>query len=101
MKKYIIALSAVLLSIGQAEEITKNYPCTETKRLFNWIGEEYEEKLFIVFQQDNSKEAIALTINTETKTWTLVEYNSKKGCMIGSGSDYRINIRNTAPRSNS
>ena len=89
MKNLLISL-CLISPIAYSEEVYKPVDCYPIKKLFDTIQEKYDEKLYMVFDTEDKNIKIALTINQETKNWTLVEYSRTTGCIIGTGRSFKI-----------
>ena len=90
MKKIILSLLLTISTIACSEERNKPVICLDTKEMFDAIFEEYRETILMVFDQDEFTTKIVLTVNSSAKTWSLVEYNTEKACLLGSGKNYKI-----------
>jgi predicted ATP-grasp superfamily ATP-dependent carboligase len=91
MKKLILLLLVAFSITACSQELNKPVLCLETKEMFDSIFEDYKETLLMVFDQDTFPDnKIALTVNTKSKTWSLIEYNSSLACLLGSGVDYKV-----------
>ena len=88
MKNLLISL-CLISPIAYSEEVYKPVDCYPIKKLFDTIKEKYDEKLYMILDTEDNNIKIALTINQETKNWTLVEYSRTIGCIIGTGNSYK------------
>ena len=89
MKK-IILLLLLVVTTACSQETNKPVICLDTKEMFDSIFDEYGETLLMSFDQDTFPNKIVLTVNSKTKTWSIVEYNTDVACLLGSGLNYRI-----------
>jgi hypothetical protein len=91
MKKFILSL---LLSVSTVacsqQENAKPVLCMDTKEMFDAIFEKYNESILMVLDQDSFPNKIVLTVNHNTKTWSLVEYSTEIACLLGAGNNYKI-----------
>jgi hypothetical protein len=62
----------------------------DTKEMFDAIFEKYNESILMVLDQDSFPNKIVLTVNHNTKTWSLVEYSTEIACLLGAGNNYKI-----------
>lgn len=68
------------------KQMSKNVECANAKRLFSaLINEEYQEKLFWMGNDADSK--YALLVNSKTKAWTFLQYDGTNACILGVGVD--------------
>jgi len=89
MKKLLILL-CLFASIAHGEQVSKPVECFPVRKLFDMIQQKYDEKLFMIFDLEDKDVKIALTLNSSTKSWTLVEYSRTIGCIIGTGESYKM-----------
>jgi hypothetical protein len=95
MKKIIAIFLLLVVCSVDGEEFKKPIQCTDAAKAFKNIREQFKEYPFILFKQDDAKTDIVLTINEQTKTWSLIEYNKTAACLLGSGSSFTIGDLNT------
>ena len=70
--------------------IDKPVVCASTQVVISTIYEEYKEVPIWGSQLGDSK--IALMVNTETQTWTIIQWNKDVGCVIETGKDFFIRL---------
>ena len=90
MKKIIIALfmcMAIPLYSQTIDlfELNKPMRCTEVQKLINHLAEAYGEKITWVGKEGNTGTYIALYKNDSTGTWTMIQYDTRTGCVLGAG----------------
>lgn len=91
MKKLILSLLLATSLTACSQEANKPVVCLDTKEMFDSIFEEYNESILMIFDQDAYPDnKIALTVNSKSKTWSLVEFNTNVACLLGAGLDYKI-----------
>lgn len=73
-----------------SRESSKPVICLDSKEMFESIFEEYQESILMSFEPDTENTKIVLTVNSKTKTWSIVEYNLETACLLGSGNNYKI-----------
>ena len=83
MKRLIILLLGFSSLVSNAEEFAKSIVCSDLKSVIEYVSSEFVEVPFWVGKDENSK--YVLMVNTSTKTWTMIEYDDKVACIIGSG----------------
>lgn len=83
-------LFCLINSVANAQPVQheKIVLCDKTAEMFEALGKQYQE--VPVWGGKNSEQGLnfALMLNTETKTWTLVQFNTKTACILGIGDDY-------------
>jgi len=67
----------------------KPVPCKDTKSLAEEIANKYGEEP--VWQGDDTEgdSKYTITYNRKTKTWTMIQYNDEKACILGFGSNVK------------
>jgi hypothetical protein len=100
MKKMVTGLLlclTVAISHGQETNLDnikfidarKPIKCAETKALLMGLHKIYGEKILRIGSNDlasaENPTLIAILENTKTKSWTIVEYDAKYACVLGSG----------------
>lgn len=91
MRYIVLATCLFLTSSVFSQEKTKQIVCIDVKKAFEILKQEYDESIFLILEQDGSATTnIALTMNPATKSWSLVEFDDKKGCLLGGGADFKV-----------
>jgi len=93
MRKLIMAfLLSSVFSISNAgniyptpREIPIAVQCADTQPLLDYLAIEYGEKMVWVGKTLQYESYIALYKNIETGTWTMVQYDGRIACVLGSG----------------
>lgn len=100
MKKMVTGLLmclTVAISNGQTLDIEnikfidakKPIKCADTRTLLMGLDKLFGEKILRIAPNqlalDGKPTLIALLENSETRTWTIVEYDAKFACVLGSG----------------
>ena len=81
--------SVMLTSAVFAQPITIQKPveCVDTETLFRGlIGSDYNENpIWLGTQPGAGLPKYTLFVNEKTKTWTLIQFNDKISCVLGTG----------------
>jgi len=84
----LILLSALLIGTTafsqEAFNLTKQVKCGNAEFVMNHFADNYGE-FPIWVGRTNSNTYMTLMFNKEKRTWTIVEYEAKIACVIGSG----------------
>jgi hypothetical protein len=84
-----IGLGLVLTGAVFAQSVTmqKSVECAETETVFRGlIGSDYKEKpIWLGIESGANVSKYSLFVNEETKSWTLIQFNEKISCVIGTG----------------
>ena len=93
--KNILLFLAFLLAFGSAsaEEfvIKKEVLCDKTDVLIPILkGKDFEEVPIWFGKGDAKAPNYSLFVNSETKTWTFIQFNKEFACVLGSGESFNI-----------
>jgi hypothetical protein len=69
--------------------VNRSMKCGDAQRLMNDMFEQYGEKLVWSAKSEHNESYFGILKNVETGTWTLIQFDSKIGCVVGSGSQGR------------
>ena len=79
----------LVLGIAVAQSITVQKPveCVDTATLLQGLsGSDYKEKpMWLGVESGASLPKYSLFVNDETKTWTLIQFDEKIACVLGTG----------------
>ena len=93
--KYL-GLSAFLFCLShsvanaQPVKIEKTVVCDKTATVFLALEEKFQEMPVWGGKTSQDKSNYALMLNSETKTWTLVQFNADTACVLGTGNGYVV-----------
>jgi hypothetical protein len=90
MKNAAVALLFCLISsIAHAQEIidlTKPMKCSDAQVVMNYFVDTHKETPVWVGKSVYNTH-ITLLINKETRSWTMIEYDTRLACVLGAGED--------------
>ena len=90
MKSIVMAfLFCFISSIANAQEIidlNKPMKCSEAQNVMNYFTSNHKETPVWVGKTVHGS-YITLLANKETRSWTIVEYDSKIACVLGAGEE--------------
>jgi hypothetical protein len=90
MKNTAVALLFCLISsIAHAQEIidlTKPMKCSDAQSVMNYFVDTHKETPVWVGKSVHNTH-ITLLINRETRSWTMIEYDTRLACVLGAGED--------------
>ena len=89
MRKIILGLAFLLTNTAFAQDseifdLVKPMKCSHAESVMNFFTEKFKEKPLWV-GKTNTDTHIVLLVNKETKTWTMIEYDSRIACVLGAG----------------
>ena len=73
---------------AQPVRIEKTVVCDKTATVFAALEEKFQEMPVWGGNNSRSNANYALMLNPETKTWTLVQFNTETACILGMGNNY-------------
>jgi hypothetical protein len=59
--------------------------CADVQELVNDLTENYGEKMIWTGKDTSTATYISIYKNEKTGSWTLIQYDSKVGCVLGAG----------------
>jgi len=68
-------------------EIDKPVTCSDPKTVIEGLSDQYQEQPFWSGRGRESK--YVLLVNSKTGSWSMVEYNDKIACIVGTGKSAR------------
>ena len=87
--KYLLLLVVSVIGIVAAQPVTVQQPvdCVNTETLFQGlIGSDYKEKpIWLGIEPGATLSKYSLFVNEQTKTWTLIQFDAKMACVLGTG----------------
>jgi hypothetical protein len=90
MRKIVMAfLFCLTSSIANAQEIidlTKPMKCSDAQSVMNYFVDIHKEKPIWVGKSVHNTH-ITLMMNKQTRSWTMIEYDTKIACVLGAGED--------------
>ena len=90
MKNVSVALLFCLISsIAHAQEIidlTKTMKCSDAQSVMNYFVDIHKETPVWVGKSVHNTH-ITLMMNKQTRSWTMIEYDTKIACVLGAGED--------------
>ena len=89
--KYFLFIILVLSSVVMAQPIIIQKPvtCVDTKTLLQGlIGSNYKETpAWLGIEPGAEVPKYSVFVNQQTKTWTIIQFNDKIACVLGTGTD--------------
>jgi hypothetical protein len=90
MKKVSVAsLFCLISSIAHAQEIidlTKTMKCSDAQSVMNYFVDTHKETPIWVGKSVHNTH-ITLMMNKQTRSWTMIEYDTRIACVLGAGED--------------
>ena len=95
--KFIIASIALVSATAFAEpkEVQQTVVCDNASDMLPYLEKEHgEQPIFIGIQtaKDNSETYVAVLVNTETQSWTVVVYDAQAACLLEAGEGFKYKM---------
>ena len=93
MKQFLIFLTSLLIGTVWAQPITtkKEVYCDKTDTIISILkGKDFEEVPIWLGKSDENTPNYSLFVNTETRSWTIIQFNNNLACVLGAGESYQI-----------
>jgi hypothetical protein len=89
MKYYFLLPVMLVLGLAVAQSVTVQKPikCADTATLLRGLsGSDYKEKpIWWGIEPGATVSRYSLFVNEETKSWTLIQFDDKIACVLGTG----------------
>jgi hypothetical protein len=89
--KYLLGLILFISSVVVAQPIVIQKPvtCTETKMLLQGLtSSDYKETpAWLGIEPGAEVSKYSVFVNQKTKTWTIIQFNDKIACVLGTGTE--------------
>ena len=89
MKYYFLLPIMLVLGLAVAQSVTVQKPieCADTATLLRGLsGSDYKEKpIWWGIEPGATVSRYSLFVNEETKSWTLIQFDEKIACVLGTG----------------
>ena len=89
MKKLLLLLMFTTPVFAQQEievfELNRPMKCAKVEEIMFFINENFGETMSWVGKDENNSSFLSIYRNKDTGTWSLIQYDSKVGCFLGSG----------------
>lgn len=97
MKYFKLVALCLLPLCSHAQDVkksTKEIICAEMKWLVNTLTHDYGEIPVFGGVDADAKSNYVLTVNPKTGSWTMVQFNSGTGCVVGTGDGTKVDLKN-------
>jgi hypothetical protein len=83
---FLFCLLSPIANAQQIIDLTKTMKCSDAQIVMNYFADTHKETPVWVGRTVHNTH-IALLANKETRSWTMVEYDSKLACVLGAGDE--------------
>ena len=90
--KYIFAALVLISSVAHAQlqEYERKFTCGKTQFVISALTKTAQEKPIWVGTDPETKTQTMILQNTQTLTWTVVQYDQSMACVLQSGEGFQI-----------
>jgi hypothetical protein len=92
---FLFCLTSSIANAQEVIELTKGMKCSNAEFLMNYFVTEHKETPIWVGKTGFNTN-ITLLVNKEKRSWTMIEYDARIACVIGTGetsSDPNLSVR--------
>ena len=82
----LFCLTSLIANAQNIIDLTKPLKCSDAQTVMNYFTDVFKETPVWVGKTVHNTH-ITLLANRETKSWTLIEYDSKLACVLGAGEE--------------
>jgi hypothetical protein len=86
----ILALTALAAQSQGIREIKRTIQCSDFKTMAANLAHEYKEQVIWVGRVEENSTNVALLVNKETSTWTVIQYDGKTACVLSAGDGWAL-----------
>lgn len=88
---FAVAITLATSVYAEPREINKTVMCDNATDMLPLFKSEYgEEPMWVGIVADDAK--VALVVNSETRTWSIVMFNDDAACLLESGEDFKYTM---------
>ena len=89
-----IAMTVCTSALAVKVDVEKKVVCDEAKIMLPHFGDEYQEEVFWIgnTKSGNDPAWVAVVLNKETQTWSVVMYNRDVACLLESGTGFKFKL---------
>lgn len=90
--KYIFVALGLICSVAHAQlsEYERRFTCGETRFVINALTKTAQEKPIWSGLDPATQTQTIVLVNTNTLTWTVVQYDQTMACVLHSGTGFKI-----------
>lgn len=83
---FLFCLASSIANAQQIIDLTKPMKCSDAQTVMNYFTDTHKESPVWVGKTVHGTH-IALLANKETRSWTMIEYDTKLACVLGAGEE--------------
>ena len=82
----LFCLTSLIANAQNIIDLTKSLKCSDAQTVMNYFTDVFKETPVWVGRTVHNTH-ITLLANRETKSWTMIEYDTKLACVLGAGEE--------------
>ena len=82
----LFCLTSLIANAQNIIDLTKTLKCSDAQTVMNYFTDVFKETPVWVGRTVHNTH-ITLLANRETKSWTMIEYDTKLACVLGAGEE--------------
>ena len=82
----LFCLTSLIANAQNIIDLTKSLKCSDAQTVMNYFTDVFKETPVWVGKTVHNTH-ITLLANRETKSWTMIEYDTKLACVLGAGEE--------------
>lgn len=83
---FLFCLISTIANAQNIIDLTKSLKCSDAQTVMNYFTDVFKETPVWVGRTVHNTH-ITLLANRETKSWTMIEYDTKLACVLGAGEE--------------
>jgi len=83
----VFSFSSIAMEPSQVFTLNKPMKCAPAQAVFEEFSQLFGEKPLWAGKEENTTSYITLLSNKDTGSWTLVQYDSRTACVLGTGTN--------------
>jgi hypothetical protein len=83
---FLFCLTSSIVNAQEIIDLTKPMKCSDAQSVMNYFTDTHKETPVWVGKTVHNTH-ITLLANKETRSWTMIEYDSRIACVLGAGED--------------
>lgn len=97
---FLFCLTSSIANAQEIIDLTKQMKCSDAQTVMNYFADTHKEAPVWVGRTVHNTH-IALLANKETRSWTMIEYDTKLACVLGAGEEKSSSDPNIGVKLNS
>ena len=83
---FLFCLTSSIANAQEIMDLTKPMKCSDAQSVMNYFVDTHKETPVWVGKTVHNTQ-VTLLMNKETRSWTMIEYDTRIACVLGAGED--------------